>query len=56
MIPYEYRARIYPTLTALSALAVLYGVASEQEAALWVAAISAILGNGLAAANTRPVD
>lgn len=55
-MPYHIRARIYPTLLALSALAVFYGIASDEEAALWVTAITALLGTGLATAYTRPVE
>jgi hypothetical protein len=50
------RARLYPTLLALSALAVFYGIASESEAALWVTAIMALVGNGVATAYTRSTD
>lgn len=46
------RARIYRLLLALQPLVVAYGLASSERAALWVAAISAALGSGLASANT----
>jgi hypothetical protein len=54
-MPYELRARIYPALTAIAAITVFYGIASEQEAALWVTAIIAIIGPGLATVYTRPI-
>ena len=53
---YEIRARLYPILLALSALATFYGLASDEEAALWVALVFAVIGNGTAVAYTRPVD
>lgn len=46
------RARIYRLLLALQPLVVAYGLASSERAALWVAVISAVLGTGLATANT----
>lgn len=46
------RARIYRVLLALQPLVVAYGLASSERAALWVAVISAVLGTGLATANT----
>ena len=46
------RAWAYRVMLALTALAVIYGVVSDEQAAGWVAVITAILGNGLAAKNT----
>ena len=46
------RAYVYRALLALVALAVAYGLLSDTEAAPWVAVLSAVLGNGLAAVNT----
>ena len=46
------RAYIYRILIALAPAAVLYGIASEQEVAVWIAVAAAVLGNGLAAVNT----
>lgn len=50
------RQRLYVTLAAAGPLLVLYGVASAEEVALWLGVISAALGNGLAAVNTRPTE
>lgn len=46
------RAWVYRSCLALVALAVVYGVATEDQAAAWVAVVSALLGNGLATLNT----
>lgn len=46
------RQYIYGILVTLAPLAVIYGLVSEQEVALWLAVGAAILGNGLALANT----
>jgi hypothetical protein len=46
------RARVYRVLLALQPLVVAYGLASSERAALWVAVITAVLGTGLATANT----
>ena len=46
------RAWVYRGLLALVTLAVVYGIATEEQAAAWVAVLSAILGNGLATLNT----
>lgn len=43
------RRRIYQTLVAVAPLAVFYGLATAQEAALWLGVAAAALGNGLAA-------
>lgn len=45
------RAWIYGVLVAAGPLAVFYGWMSEQEVALWLGAVAAALGNGLALAN-----
>jgi hypothetical protein len=47
------RQRLYVTLAAAGPLLVFYGLASSEEVALWLGVVSAALGNGLAAANTR---
>lgn len=46
------RAWIYRVLLAVSALVVGYGLVTSEEAALWLAVAAAVLGNGLASANT----
>lgn len=46
------RAWIYRTCLALVAVAVVYGLVTEEQAASWVAVATALLGNGLASANT----
>ena len=46
------RAWIYRVSLALIALAVIYGLMSNEQAAGWVAVVLAITGNGLAALNT----
>lgn len=46
------RRSIYLTLLALVPIATLYGWVNEEQAALWVGAIGAVLGFGTAAANT----
>lgn len=46
------RAWIYRILLALAAVAVGYGLITDAEAALWVGVGTAVLGNGLATANT----
>ena len=52
-IPAHIRRQFYPIALAVSALAVAYGLATEEEAALWVSLVAAFLGTGLATAN-RP--
>lgn len=47
----EVRAWIYGVLAAAAPLAVVYGLLTEQEVALWLGVISAALGNGLALLN-----
>ena len=53
-IPENVRGYIYRILTYSSPIAVYYGLASNQEAGLWLALAAAILGlgNGLASMNT----
>ncbi len=46
------RAWIYRVCLAVVALAVVYGVVSDEQAASWVAVVTALLGNGLASLNT----
>lgn len=46
------RAWIYGVLAAAAPLAVVYGLLTEQEVALWLGVVSAALGNGLALLNT----
>ncbi len=46
------RAWIYRGLLALVALAIVYGLVTDEQAAAWIAVASAVLGNGLAAVNT----
>lgn len=52
MIPEVYRAWIYRVLTAAQPLIVAYGITTNETAALWLAFASAVLGLGLATANT----
>jgi hypothetical protein len=47
------RAWIYRVLLAAQPLIVIYGVASDAKAALWIGFGSAVLGTGLATANTK---
>lgn len=53
LIPQRFRAWVYRVLGVASAVAVFYGVVAAEEAALWVSAVTALVGNGLAAVNTR---
>jgi hypothetical protein len=46
------RAWIYRVATAAMPLLIAYGVVNEQDAALWIGAVAALLVPGLAAANT----
>jgi hypothetical protein len=46
------RAWVYRGLLALVALAIVYGLVSQEQAAAWVGVVSAIAGNGLATLNT----
>jgi hypothetical protein len=50
------RAWIYRVATAAMPLLIAYGVVKEQDAALWIGAISALLVPGLAAVNTPRSD
>lgn len=52
------RAWVYRICLAIVPLAVLYGVVTDEQAAAWVAVVSALLGNGLATLNTstKPGD
>ena len=46
------RAYVYRIVLALVPLAVIYGVVQEQDVAVWVGLAAAVLGTGLATANT----
>lgn len=46
------RAWIYRVLLAVQPLVVAYGLTTDSLAVLWVGVVSAVLGTGLAAANT----
>lgn len=46
------RAYIYRVLLSVQALAIGYGLITEEAAALWVNVVSAVLGLGLAVQNT----
>ncbi len=46
------RAWLYGILIAAGPLAVFYGLATNQEVALWLGVAAAALGNGLALGNT----
>lgn len=46
------RAYIYRIAVALSVLAVGFSIISEEQAALILPVVAAVLGNGLAALNT----
>ena len=46
------RAYVYRVLVALSLVVVARGLVSESEVTLWLGVAAAVLGNGLAAANT----
>ena len=48
------RKRIYQTLTALGAVAVFYGLVTQDEVQLWLAVLLPWLGNLLAERNTHP--
>lgn len=51
-IPRPVRAWIYRVAAAVMPLAIAYGIVDEQRAALWLAAVAALVVPGLAAANT----
>ena len=46
------RAYIYGILLAVGAVVLVYGFVTKEELAVWLALGGAILGNGLALANT----
>lgn len=46
------RAWVYRVLLAIVAVAVIYGLVTEEQAAAWVGVVSALVGNGLATLNT----
>lgn len=52
-IPASVRRQLYPVALAVAALAVGYGLLTEEQAALWVAVVASIVGTGVATAN-RP--
>ncbi len=47
-----FRAYLYNVALALQPIAIIYGATSSDKAALWVAALPAVLGLSLARANT----
>ena len=51
-IPTHVRAYLYRVLTAVSVAAIGFGLLTEEKAALILPLIAAVLGNGLATANT----
>ncbi len=55
-IPAHVRKWIYSISLAAMPLLVFYGVLEENAAPLWIAAIGAVLGNGLALANVQDDD
>ena len=50
------RAWVYRALLAAQPLIVAYGVTSNETAALWVSFAAAVLGAGLASANTSTTE
>jgi hypothetical protein len=46
------RAYIYGILVAAGAVALVYGLVTNEQLAVWIALGGAVLGNGLALANT----
>lgn len=52
MIPEHVRAYIYRVLVALQPILTVYGIVDDRAAALWLGLAAAILGLGLATANT----
>lgn len=46
------RGWIYRILLAVVALAVIYGLVTDEQAAAWIGVAGALLGNGLATVNT----
>ena len=55
-IPASIRRRLYPLALAVSALAVGYGLITEEQAALWVALVPALIGTGTATAYRPEAD
>lgn len=53
LLPRPVRAWLYRVTTAVTPLLIAYGVVDGNRAALWMAAVSAALGTGTAAAYTR---
>lgn len=53
LLPRPVRAWLYRVTTAVTPLAIAYGVIDGNRAVLWVAAVSGVLGTGTAAAYTR---
>ncbi|ASZ72601.1 holin [Arthrobacter phage Nellie] len=47
------RAYIYGILVAVGAIALVYGLVTEEQLAVWLGLGGSILGNGLALANTN---
>lgn len=46
------RAWVYNVALAAGAVAVFYGLATQEEVALWIGLVMSLAGNGLARANT----
>lgn len=46
----ENRQKVYAILGAIGTLALFYGIADEQEVALWLGLATTIFGNGMATA------
>lgn len=46
------RAYIYGILAAAGAVALVYGLVTEEQLVVWLALGAAVLGNGLALVNT----
>lgn len=52
ILPDHIRGRVYAAITYIVPILATYGILEEQQVALWVGLAGAILGTGLAAANT----
>lgn len=50
------RAWIYRIIVSAAPLVVFYGLMTQEAAALWVALVATLLGNGLAVMNTSTKD
>lgn len=50
------RAWIYRIILSAAPLVVFYGLLTQEAAALWVALVATLLGNGMAVANTTTKD